>query len=250
MGLILPLFSTILLACAAYMMWRGWRKKVEDPRDEVARLRGRLGWYHQWGWAFIILAAANIIDLSVPFPFPFKGQVSLYFSVLTAIAGCTFLILYSLPKVNETLLVASRTNGILTEALLMRELGLSNKLVEDTLRKMMRLDLVVPINQQETKLSRLIFVARGAAFQSPQAVIRPVEIASGEESSPPHGANRPEANSETTVDDSQILAQYGHIGEMDVDTVNQMLLMGSLTLGQSGRPAGGQRPSHRRSERE
>jgi len=244
---LLPVLSTALLIFAGFMMFRSWKKKVEFTDDEVAQARGRIRWLHQWGWGMIIIAFANIVKLNIPFPFPFVGEVSLYFSGLVALAGGIFLALYSMPKVNETLLVAARTNGILTETVLITWLGLSESLVEATLRKMMRLNLILPINPQETLISKIIFVARGVVPQRPQAATR-TGAASGErEDGSAHAENSPEANPGTPLDDSQIVQQYQGIAERGVDAVNQMLLMGSLTLGQSGHPVGGTRRSRRRS---
>ncbi|MFH1211126.1 MAG: hypothetical protein V1645_04400 [archaeon] len=213
MILILSAVSTIGLVITLYFLYTSWQR-TKQTRDELQQIREKWLFQKNLGWGMVVISALNLIDSGSPFPFPFVGQLSVYFSVLCIIIGCIFLYRYWKPKVSEYLALAERTKGYLTKVVIMRRLGFSEPLTIRTLRHMIHSGDVLVLNPDKEYLSEMIFLVRSFSGRLERESDKP-----------------PAQNS-----DDDIREQHSHMTERGVDEVNRMILEGTLNLGRSGRP--------------
>ena len=221
-SLILIIASCLLLAIAAYLIGTAWRDIIK-ARDELEKIHKRLNLEKSIGWGALLLSVGNILDIQVPFPFPFVGPSALYFTGLSAIVGIVFLVrYYTLSKVPALLALAEKTNGYLTKVVIMRKLGLPENLVERTLRKMLKSHDLLILNPDKQYLADIIFLVRSFSGKIPVA----------DEKVAPRTVSPEEQ-------DAELRRQHGDVVDLGVDEINNMLLRGSLNLGGSGRPVRG-----------
>lgn len=210
----LPIISCLFLAASGYFVYEAWIAKSR-ARDEIAILRGKLKVQRNTSLFLLCIAVGNLLDTNVPFPFPFVGNVSIYFSALTGFVGIILFFLYSRPKVEESLVLAERTGGYLTLMVMMIKLGLSRRMVDKTLKEMLRTGMVIIRNPDKKKLPEIVFLVSNFSGNPKQ----------------------PQSGSLFKNDGGQIRPQSQHDrGNVNVDDINNMLLSGSMNLGQSGRP--------------
>jgi hypothetical protein len=209
---ILPIVSCFFLIGFGYFIFRAWKEKTRVG-DEITRTRGNIMLVRNISIALLLLSTGNLLDTAVPFPFPFVGSVSVYFSLLTGLIGGVMLYFYAKPKIQEALMLAERTGGYLTLIVMMRKLGLSERMVRKTMQEMLRLEMITVLNPSKKKLPEIVFLVKNFSGKTPQS----------------------ESPSENA--DEKIREQFQSGGvDIHVDDVNNMLLGGSLNLGQSGRP--------------
>jgi hypothetical protein len=220
---ILPAISTILLLAVSIWVIKVWQEKA-SIKNEIDKIKNLLEFKRKLGTGLLIISFANLIDLESMFPFPFVGMQSAYFSGLLIICGSWLLFQHSRPKVAEILALAEKTQGYLTEVVIMTKLGLSHKLVKRTVRRMQKDGLLIILNPAKDQvLAEILFLVR-----SYSGVTRNQSVPS-------------EASAQTAVEpeqrDEEIRRSHQEVVDLGVDEVSRRLFAGTLHVGLSGRPA-------------
>jgi hypothetical protein len=195
-------------------------KRISEARDEFVKIRKGLTIKKLLGWGLLIFGGTHLILPELKF---LAGVFAMPLSIISVVAGLAFLYNYYQPKIAESLSVAERTNGYLTLVVLMRRLGLTQKLGMKTLRRMVKDDLVLvlnpdPVNPKDQKITKMILLVRGFSGRLPGT------------------SENTAASSATPTTDDEIRDQHSHVTERGVDDINRMILEGTLDLGRSGRP--------------
>jgi len=208
--IILALITIGLPCIAAYMIVSAY-KDTKKLSDEIQQIKAKLKLMKNTGWGLIILSITNLS----PYLVRIEGMVFLGISGPLFLLGAVILYLYYMPKIDETLAVAEKTDGILTQVVLMRALGLSMGITKKTLTKLMKEKLVLVLNPDEEDLVELIFLVRTFS-----------------------GRVKPKAARESPGQETDEDTRNNHqdIVDLGVDKINEMILRNSLNLGPSGRP--------------
>lgn len=202
-------------------------KKISAIKDDFSKIRKSLALKRLVGWGAIILGVANLLDAEYPFPIPLVGAPAIYMSVLCIIAGSVILIMYFRPKIDEMLTLAEKTGGYITLIAAMRKLGISQGLVEKTIRQMLRDKLIIVLNTDKEQLADLIFLVRSFSGNIPEQQAEPAAAQAN---------NAGTQNSNGGSADEHIRRQHQNVTDMGVGELNERLLFGTLDLGHSGRP--------------
>ena len=185
--------------------------------EEYVKKRKNL---RKWGWIALIFTFIN----ALPFPLPIPGVWAYYISFVTFVFAIFALIIsYKLPSARIIGLIAEKTNGYITAAILIKYLDISTLTAENIISKLFLngyLKIKNRIND-ETPIAQWLCTYVGSFSVGSSSASESVEG---------------EKKVEPLTPDIDLAEHTKDNPDISVSDINDMIFLNSMNVGNSGQP--------------